>query len=93
MKVQCDVCEKAEAQVLCCADEAVLCIECDEKVHAANKLSQKHERLRLLKCPLPSSSSFAVSSSSSLPLCDKCQVQLLVNLYQSYSTWSLSKFC
>ncbi|XP_015889527.2 B-box zinc finger protein 23 [Ziziphus jujuba] len=73
MKVQCDVCEKAEAEVLCCADEAVLCVECDERVHGANMLSQKHERLCLLKCPLPSSSSSAVSSSSALPLCDKCQ--------------------
>ncbi|KAF3440921.1 hypothetical protein FNV43_RR19207 [Rhamnella rubrinervis] len=67
MKIHCDVCGKEEARVLCCADEAVLCVECDEKVHAANKLSQKHERLCLLKCPLPS------SSSSTLPLCDKCQ--------------------
>ncbi|OVA15484.1 zinc finger protein [Macleaya cordata] len=34
MKIQCDVCEKAEAMVLCCADEAALCYSCDEKEKA-----------------------------------------------------------
>ncbi|CAA6663904.1 unnamed protein product [Spirodela intermedia] len=38
MKVQCDVCERAEATMLCCADE----------VHAANKLAGKHQRVALL---------------------------------------------
>ncbi|KAF5479342.1 hypothetical protein F2P56_000174, partial [Juglans regia] len=71
MKIKCDVCEKLEAEVLCCADEAVLCRGCDEKVHAANKLSQKHERVRLVKHPLSSSSSS--SSHPQLPPCDVCQ--------------------
>ena len=48
MKVQCDVCEKAEATVICCADEAALCEQCDEKVHAANKLAGKHQRVAIL---------------------------------------------
>ncbi|KAK6154257.1 hypothetical protein DH2020_008505 [Rehmannia glutinosa] len=33
MKIQCNVCEAAEATVLCCADEAALCWDCDRKVH------------------------------------------------------------
>ncbi|KAM7272973.1 hypothetical protein ACFE04_027637 [Oxalis oulophora] len=65
--IKCDACEKAEAEVLCCADEAVLCKGCDEKIHAANKLSKSHQRVALLKHP-PSS-----SFSSQLPLCDICQ--------------------
>ncbi|KAK8970553.1 putative salt tolerance-like protein [Platanthera guangdongensis] len=65
MKIQCNACEAAEAKVLCCADEAALCLECDEKVHTANKLAGKHQRL-----PLLSGSS---SSSSRLPTCDICQ--------------------
>ncbi|KAJ0024153.1 hypothetical protein Pint_06881 [Pistacia integerrima] len=69
MKLQCEVCEKAEAEVLCCADEAVLCRRCDEKVHAANKLSRKHPRVSLLKHP----PAYSSSSSSQLPLCDICQ--------------------
>ncbi|KZV48422.1 B-box zinc finger protein 22 [Dorcoceras hygrometricum] len=63
MKIQCSVCETAEAKVLCCADEAALCWGCDQKVHAANKLAGKHQRVLL-------SSS---STSSETPKCDICQ--------------------
>lgn len=61
MKIQCDVCEKAPATVICCADEAALCAKCDTEVHAANKLASKHQRL-LLQC-----------LSNKLPPCDICQ--------------------
>ncbi|KAI4334630.1 hypothetical protein L6164_019295 [Bauhinia variegata] len=61
MKIQCDVCEKAPATVICCADEAALCAKCDVEVHAVNKLASKHQRL-LLQC-LP----------NKLPRCDICQ--------------------
>nr|GMD85425.1 B-box zinc finger protein 24-like [Ipomoea batatas] len=61
MKIQCDVCEKASATVICCADEAALCTQCDIEVHAANKLASKHQRL-LLQC-----------LSNKLPPCDICQ--------------------
>ncbi|KAK9077440.1 hypothetical protein SSX86_005777 [Deinandra increscens subsp. villosa] len=61
MKIQCNVCESAEAAVLCCADEAALCWSCDEKVHAANKLASKHQRVPLS------------TSNSQLPKCDICQ--------------------
>ncbi|KAI3828169.1 hypothetical protein L1987_02266 [Smallanthus sonchifolius] len=61
MKIQCNVCEAAEAVVLCCADEAALCWSCDEKVHAANKLASKHQRIPLS------------TSNSQLPKCDICQ--------------------
>ncbi|KAJ4909098.1 B-box zinc finger protein 22 [Raphanus sativus] len=61
MKIQCNVCEAAEAAVLCCADEAALCWGCDEKIHAANKLAEKHQRVPLSV------------SSSSIPKCDICQ--------------------
>ncbi|KAJ7947492.1 B-box zinc finger protein [Quillaja saponaria] len=61
MKIQCDVCEKAPATVICCADEAALCPKCDIEVHAANKLASKHQRI-LLQC-----------QSNKLPRCDICQ--------------------
>ena len=64
MKVQCDVCERAQATVLCCADDAALCGPCDAQVHAANKLAGKHQRVPLLY-PSP---------DDELPLCDVCQV-------------------
>ncbi|XP_020107513.1 B-box zinc finger protein 24 isoform X1 [Ananas comosus] len=62
MKIQCDVCEKAAATVICCADEAALCGSCDVEIHAANKLASKHQRLLLLD-----------SLSNKLPRCDICQ--------------------
>ncbi|KAJ6776171.1 B-BOX ZINC FINGER PROTEIN 18 [Salix koriyanagi] len=61
MKIQCNVCEAAEANVLCCADEAALCWACDDKVHAANKLASKHQRVPLS------------TSSPQIPKCDICQ--------------------
>ncbi|KAJ9537738.1 hypothetical protein OSB04_030471 [Centaurea solstitialis] len=61
MKIQCNVCEAAEAVVLCCADEAALCLACDEKVHAANKLASKHQRVPLS------------NSNDQMPKCDICQ--------------------
>ncbi|XXG67607.1 hypothetical protein AAC387_Pa06g0911 [Persea americana] len=60
MKIQCNACEMAEATVLCCADEAALCLACDERIHAANKLASTH-----LRVPL--------SNSSQMPKCDICQ--------------------
>jgi len=60
MKVQCDVCERNKAAVMCCADEAVLCSDCDTRVHAANKLAIKHQRISLI-------------TPSEAPRCDICQ--------------------
>ncbi|KAF8086329.1 hypothetical protein N665_0629s0039 [Sinapis alba] len=61
MKIQCDVCEKAPATVICCADEAALCPKCDVEIHAANKLASKHQRLHLN------------SLATKFPRCDICQ--------------------
>jgi hypothetical protein len=69
MKIQCDVCEKAPATMICCADEAALCAKCDIEVHAANKLASKHQRLHLQ------------SLSSKLPRCDICQVKFSLFFY------------
>lgn len=61
MRIQCDACEQAAASVICCADEAALCRDCDIKVHKANKLASKHKRLPLL------------GTSPKLSRCDICQ--------------------
>ncbi|XP_020107577.1 B-box zinc finger protein 22-like [Ananas comosus] len=66
MKIQCDVCARAEAAVLCCADEAALCWGCDDAVHAANKLAGKHHRVPLLPPTTP-------PSAPTNPTCDICQ--------------------
>ncbi|XP_068651882.1 zinc finger protein CONSTANS-LIKE 4-like [Aristolochia californica] len=41
----CDSCKSATALLFCRADSAFLCIGCDAKVHGANKLASRHERV------------------------------------------------
>ncbi|XP_042475120.1 zinc finger protein CONSTANS-LIKE 4-like [Macadamia integrifolia] len=41
----CDSCKSAAALLFCRADSAFLCIGCDGKVHGANKLASRHERV------------------------------------------------
>ncbi|KAI3414994.1 RING-type E3 ubiquitin transferase [Psidium guajava] len=38
----CDMCERAQATVICCADEAALCAKCVVELHTTNKLASKH---------------------------------------------------
>lgn len=77
MKIQCDVCEKAQATVICCADEAALCAKCDIEVHAANKLASKHQRL-LLQC-----------LSNKLPPCDICRVNKIETFLFLYAFYGM----
>jgi hypothetical protein len=41
----CDSCKSATATLFCRADSAFLCVACDSKVHAANKLASRHARV------------------------------------------------
>ncbi|KAK0571209.1 hypothetical protein LWI29_012492 [Acer saccharum] len=41
----CDSCKSATATLFCRADSAFLCINCDTKIHAANKLASRHARV------------------------------------------------
>ncbi|XP_021893456.1 zinc finger protein CONSTANS-LIKE 4 [Carica papaya] len=41
----CDSCKSATATLFCRADSAFLCVNCDSKVHAANKLASRHARV------------------------------------------------
>lgn len=43
----CDSCKSAAATLFCRADSAFLCINCDTKIHAANKLASRHVRVWL----------------------------------------------
>lgn len=43
----CDSCRSAAATLYCRADAAFLCGECDGKIHTANKLASRHERVLL----------------------------------------------
>ncbi|KAJ1258059.1 hypothetical protein BS78_10G045300 [Paspalum vaginatum] len=70
MKIQCNACGAAEARVLCCADEAALCVACDKEVHAANKLAGKHQRVPLLS---DADAPAAAAAAPAVPKCDICQ--------------------
>lgn len=41
----CDSCKTTSATVFCRADSAFLCLLCDSKIHAANKLASRHARV------------------------------------------------
>ncbi|KAF5207363.1 Zinc finger protein constans [Thalictrum thalictroides] len=41
----CDSCKSSSALLFCRADSAFLCISCDSKIHTANKLASRHERV------------------------------------------------
>lgn len=43
----CDSCKTSSATLFCKPDSAYLCIPCDGKIHAANKLASRHERVWL----------------------------------------------
>uniref|UniRef100_A0A1J3JJE2 Zinc finger protein CONSTANS-LIKE 3 n=1 Tax=Noccaea caerulescens TaxID=107243 RepID=A0A1J3JJE2_NOCCA len=43
----CDSCKSTAATLFCRADAAFLCSECDGKIHTANKLASRHERVWL----------------------------------------------
>ncbi|OVA20415.1 zinc finger protein [Macleaya cordata] len=60
MRTLCDVCEGAAATLFCAADEAALCVPCDEKVHLCNKLASRHIRVGL-------------ADPSDVPRCDICE--------------------
>lgn len=45
MPKACDACHACSAVVYCRADAAFLCVSCDGKVHGANKLASRHERV------------------------------------------------
>lgn len=41
----CDSCKSAASALFCRADSAFLCLTCDSKIHCANKLASRHERV------------------------------------------------
>lgn len=42
---RCDACKATPSTVFCKADMAFLCLTCDSKIHAANKLASRHARV------------------------------------------------
>ncbi|KAL0030550.1 hypothetical protein WJX79_003880 [Trebouxia sp. C0005] len=60
VKAVCDVCQHAEGSVYCFQESAVMCRDCDHRVHSASKIARTHERVSL-------------TDESETSMCDICQ--------------------
>ncbi|XP_047330241.1 zinc finger protein CONSTANS-like [Impatiens glandulifera] len=76
MKKKCELCCDSIANVLCESDRAVLCWDCDSKIHASNFLFAKHLRFILChSCHCPSSwTSSGPNLTPILAVCHACAV-------------------
>ncbi|GAB4825071.1 hypothetical protein Ancab_007944 [Ancistrocladus abbreviatus] len=73
MKKSCELC-KSPARMYCESDQAILCWDCDSKVHGANFLVARHSRSLLChvcQSPTPWSASGA-KLGPTVSVCDKC---------------------
>ncbi|EEF28695.1 zinc finger protein, putative [Ricinus communis] len=72
---RCDSCKTAAAAVFCRADSAFLCLNCDAKIHAANKLVSRHERVWM--CEVCEQAPAAVTcKADAAALCVTCDADI-----------------
>lgn len=75
MPKPCNVCRIASASLYCRADSAYLCSSCDVKVHGANKLASRHERVWL--CEVCEQAPAAVTcKADAASLCVSCDADI-----------------
>ncbi|KAH6757664.1 hypothetical protein C2S52_023345 [Perilla frutescens var. hirtella] len=67
----CDSCRAASATVFCRADSAFLCVACDAKIHAANKLASRHGRVWVCEVCEQAPASFTCKADAAA-LCAAC---------------------
>ncbi|KAL0327631.1 UNVERIFIED_CONTAM: Zinc finger protein CONSTANS-LIKE 4 [Sesamum angustifolium] len=69
----CDSCKTAPATVFCRADSAFLCLPCDSKVHAANKLASRHARVWVCEVceQAPAAVTCKADAAVLCPTCDR----------------------
>ncbi|KAL2236139.1 zinc finger protein CONSTANS-LIKE 4-like [Sesamum indicum] len=69
----CDSCKTAPATVFCRADSAFLCLPCDSKVHAANKLASRHARVWVCEVceQAPAAVTCKADAAALCPTCDR----------------------
>jgi hypothetical protein len=67
----CEACHASSAVVYCRADAAYLCVNCDGKVHGANKLASRHERVWMCEvCEL--APAIVTCKADAAALCSSC---------------------
>ncbi|XP_055812852.1 zinc finger protein CONSTANS-LIKE 4-like [Solanum dulcamara] len=67
----CDSCKTTSATVFCRADSAFLCLGCDCKIHAANKLASRHARVWVCEVCEQAPASFTCKADAAA-LCVTC---------------------
>lgn len=69
----CDSCKTTSATVFCRADSAFLCLGCDCKIHAANKLASRHARVWICEVceQAPASVTCKADAASLCVTCDR----------------------
>lgn len=71
----CDSCKAAVAAVFCRADTAFLCLSCDAKIHCANRLASRHERVWM--CEVCEQAPAAVTcKADAAALCVSCDADI-----------------
>ncbi|XP_073157767.1 zinc finger protein CONSTANS-LIKE 2 [Henckelia pumila] len=67
----CDTCRSAACTVYCRADMAYLCSSCDARIHAANLLASRHERVLVCEACERAPSAFLCKADAA-SLCTSC---------------------
>lgn len=71
----CDGCRMAPSVVYCRADTAYLCVSCDTRVHAANRVASRHERVRVCEACERAPAVLACRADAAA-LCAACDTQV-----------------
>ncbi|PRQ37551.1 putative transcription factor C2C2-CO-like family [Rosa chinensis] len=71
----CDTCKSSPSAVFCRADSAYLCLTCDSKIHCANKLASRHQRVWM--CEVCEQAPAAVTcKADAAALCVTCDADI-----------------
>ncbi|XVF81857.1 hypothetical protein PTKIN_Ptkin15bG0189300 [Pterospermum kingtungense] len=71
----CDTCRSAACTVYCRADSAYLCAGCDARVHAANRVASRHERVWVCEACERAPAAFLCKADAA-SLCATCDAEI-----------------
>lgn len=71
----CDTCRAAPCTVYCRADSAFLCTSCDARIHAANQVASRHERVWVCEACERAPAAFLCKADAA-SLCATCDAEI-----------------
>ncbi|XP_057524816.1 zinc finger protein CONSTANS-LIKE 2 isoform X2 [Amaranthus tricolor] len=71
----CDTCQSAPCTVYCKADSAYLCTSCDARIHAANQVASRHERVWVCEACERAPAAFLCKADAA-SLCATCDADI-----------------